>query len=311
MKKERCKYNKTKNISWKINFVFVVSLFALVNCSVDDESKESGPDNYVREITEGMAAKIDSNQWQAFNYSAVLRNKQIIITGLDTMSHIISITLNDTISNNTYELNNHSMHWATYTPSSNDIYTTFGNAYAGGMVYLKEFNHDSMFISGSFIFYAYNSKLKKTITITQGSFQKMSITNEAVSSNTIKMKIDGTVFTSKSTNAVLTDEYIDISAANERGTTLNIKIYSRLKGNYLLNNLSLHKASINYLAGANDSIPYSTADGTTYGGMVILANPFTTDSLINGSFILTLYRNSDKKSIVITEGIINGVKIKP
>ncbi|MGC8802811.1 MAG: DUF6252 family protein [Bacteroidales bacterium] len=285
--------------------ILIVSLLIGYSCSID-EGGTTGPEG-AKPVTEGIEARIDSAPWKAFNYSAYLCGKQITLTGLDSANGNITITLNDTLAGKTYDLNTTSAHWATYMPNnSTDLYTTYAHPLAGGMVFLSAFNKDSMTISGSFIFYAYNLRTKKTITISEGDFSNISLTSETLPASGIRAYVGDKLWTTSTAHGTLTDENITIQGENAKGEKLFIKICSRLKENYILNEQTCHVAS--YLASSTDTIPYLTNSSPTVNGKVVISD-ITADSLIRGSFILSVYRPNDNKNIQITQGVFHGIKL--
>lgn len=295
-----------KNTIKRTAGMLIISLFIGYSCTLD-EGGSTGPEG-AKPVTEGIEARVDSAPWKAFNYSAYLCGKQITLMGLDSTNGTITITLNDTVSGKTYDLNTTSSHWATFTPNNSaDLYTTYAHPLAGGMVFLSAFNKDSMTISGSFIFYAYNPRTKKTITISEGDFSNISFTSETLPTSGIRAYVEGKLWTTTTVQGTLNDENMTIQGENAKGEKLFIKICSRLKDNYILNDHTCHLAS--YLASSTDTLPYLTNSSPFVNGKVVISD-ISADSLIRGSFILSVYRPNDKKSIQITQGVFNGIKLR-
>ncbi|MCX7987326.1 MAG: DUF6252 family protein [Bacteroidales bacterium] len=294
-----------KKPNFKNFLLYGAFFFIMYSCTID-EGGNAGPPG-ADSVTEGIEAKVDNTPWKAFNYSGYLCGKQLTITGLDSALGNITLTINDTIIGKTYELNSSSSHWATYIPSnSTDIYTTYSNLYAGGIVYLSSFSKDSLVASGSFIFYVYNNRTKKTITISSGGFTNVSYTKENYPSSGIRAYIGGKLWTSSISKGKISNEFITIESENTKGEKLYFKICSRFKGTYALNSNNCNIAM--YYTASNDTIPYLSSDSPVVDGKMVVTE-ITSDSLAQGSFICLLYRASDKKFVQITQGVFNGIKL--
>jgi hypothetical protein len=289
----------------KIIYLGVVMLCIGYRCSVD-EGGPTGPSGS-QPVTEGIEAKVADQSWKAFNYSAYLCGKQITLTGLDSANGTITITLNDTVVGRTYELSTTSAHWATYTPSNTgDLYTTYSHPQAGGMVVLSQFNKDSLIVSGSFIFYAYNLRTKTTITISEGDFSNISITKESYPTSGMRAYIGGKLWTSATAIGTISDSAITIRGENANGEQIYFHICNVLQDIYALNSQSCHWAR--YIAGSSDTIPYFSNTSSAVNGKVVISN-ISADSVVQGSFVVSMYRASDKKTVQITQGLFNGIKL--
>ncbi|MEJ5265918.1 MAG: DUF6252 family protein [Bacteroidales bacterium] len=276
------------------------------SCSID-EGGPTGPTGS-KSVTEGIEARVDSAVWKAFNYSAFLCGKQLTIMGLDSTNGKLTITLNDTVAGKTYDLNTVSAHWATYQPNnSNDIYTTFSHPLAGGMVFLSLFNKDSLIVSGSFIFYAYNPRTKRTITISEGDFANISYTKETYPTSGIRAYIDGKLWNATTSQGTINDDGITLQGTNAGGEQLFFKICNRLKDTYALNSQSCHM--VRYIVSSTDTVPFFSNSSPYVDGKFVISD-ISTDSVAQGSFILSVYRPNDKKTVQITQGIFSGIKLR-
>ncbi len=277
-----------------------------MSCSKDDNNSISSNKNPIGSITEGIEAKVDTHTWKAFNYEATVCGKQIYISGLDSALGQITITINDTILG-TYDLNTTSNHWATYSPkNSSDIYTTFSNPNDGGILNLSMFDKDTLIISGSFIFYVYSPQSKKTITISSGAFANINLKKENYPTTGFRAYIGNKLWTSTMTWGIITNDSIQITGSNSQGEQITFKICNRLKNSYLINAQSCHYAR--YITSTTDNSPYLSNSSSLMNGKFIIEN-ISTDSIIQGSFIVSVYRPSDKKTIHITRGLYNGIKL--
>jgi len=295
-----------KIIIKKSVYLWVAILYLTNSCSID-EGGPTGPSG-AAPVAEGIEARADNLPWKAFNYSAFLCGKQITLTGLDTANGTITITLNDTVVGKPYELNTTSAHWATYTPNnSNDIYTTYSHPLAGGIVVLSQFDKDSMIVSGSFIFYAYNLRTKKTITISEGTFSNISYTKESYPTSGIRAYVGGKLWTATTAQGTISDSAITIQGENTKGEQVFIKICNLFQNTYSLNSKSCHMA--HYIASSSDPIPFYTNSSPDVDGKVVISS-ISVDSVVQGSFVMSMYRASDKKTVQITQGLFNGIKLR-
>jgi hypothetical protein len=282
-----------------------IALLFIASCSKDKDS--TTPNNGAGILKEGIEAKIDSNSWKAFNYSAFLCGKQLTLTGLDTSLGTISITLNDTALA-AYDLNIQSDNWATYIPhNSLSIYNTFSNPLDGGTVCLSNFNKDSMYISGSFIFYMYDILSKTEKVITQGAFSNISVTRETFPTSGLRAYVDGKLWTPSLCIGKIDDKKITILASDNRGQKLYLEICNTLAGTYVLDYNSCHYAK--YTVSAADSIPYYSNSLKNLIGKVVISK-ISNDSLASGNFILSVYQPISKKYIQLTQGLFNGIKLQ-
>lgn len=290
--------------NYGIIILFVVACFVgFIGCTKEDNEDTNKIDTFT-ELKEGIEAKIDSLKWKAFNYSASLYGKQLVIYGLDTSLGTFTIVLNDTILKS-YELNSSSASWSMYITPHNDVYTTYSNTLAGGLVLLNKFNQDSMIISGTFIFYVYNANLNRTRTISLGTFANINVSKELHTMGSMKMQIDNKLWSPSVVKTLLTDDDILIYASDAQGQSVEIKICSRYKGSYVIDKNSCHYAK--YIINNSDSIPYFTNSHLIGSGYVRIHN-IAADTTISGSLTLTLYRKKDRKVKIISWGFFNGIK---
>mgnify|MGYP000953711842 CR=1 FL=1 len=287
---------------------FIAIIILGVSCSIDDDSQLPETKG-VKNITEGgMKAKIDSISWKAFNFSATIYGKQLIIYGLDSVNGSITIHLNDTIKGQPFYINYQYPNWAYYSSgNNNEIYTTFSNNLAGGSLFIDEFNRDSAYISGSFIFYLYNGKYKRTIKVREGIFNKISYTVDKNFTKGLRMYMNNKNWQPTTVNAIINNDGIIIKGQDTNGRMISINLLSRLKGVYILNSSSQHYAK--YITSFNDTTYYSSFSGLSSAGCIVVSD-ITNDSIISGSFILSLCRKFDNSTINFTEGMFLGLKLQ-
>jgi len=108
-------------------------------------------------------------------------------------------------------------------------------------------------------------------------------------------------------NAIINNDGIIIKGQDTNGRMISINLLSRLKGVYILNSSSQHYAK--YITSFNDTTYYSSFSGLSSAGCIVVSD-ITNDSIISGSFILSLCRKFDNSTINFTEGMFLGLKLQ-
>jgi hypothetical protein len=291
-------------------FLTLVITFYLTACQPDSGDELIPPGSEpAKEITLGMEAKINGKAaWKAVNYRAAINGNRIVIKGFSDSLGAIAITLLDT-SVGSYDLYQTTGHYATYVNDSNyfDLYTTYSNIKAGGLVIISEINKDSSFISGSFNFYVYNKKENRTYSISQGSFIKVPYTVEKAIVVGIIAKTNDSLNWKESlgNHGIIADHFVSISGMASDSSKISFTIYNNTYGTYNLNSNTTHFGL--YIRNNKDT--FSTQFGNSSGGMVQIEK-ITKDSLASGSFVFTVSKKNGD-IVNITEGVFKEIKLSP
>ena len=126
----------------------------------------------------------------------------------------------------------------------------------------------------------------------------------------LRMKIDGKQWTAnKTASATIMNEHVSIMGASQDNLDLMIKIKTTSVGTYQLDQASDHIA---ILLDNNEASPvgYTTdqgANSSIAGGTVNITKIDEATKRISGNFTFKLYRSSDDKSLMITEGVFENL----
>lgn len=116
--------------------------------------------------------------------------------------------------------------------------------------------------------------------------------------------IDNVEWTALDYGIYYTSDSIRIYGIGTNGEAVIITLQSNQTGTYSLGENSAHTAI--YMPNVQETVTYSTGSNTNAGGTVIISEIDQTDSLISGSFNLTVYKNLLYKEI--TGGIFQYIK---
>jgi hypothetical protein len=135
-------------------------------------------------------------------------------------------------------------------------------------------------------------------------------TTEGGGAGILRMKIDGKQWTAnKTAAATIMNDYVSIMGASQDNFDLLIQIKTTSTGTYQLDQASAHFA---ILLDNNEATPigYASnqgANSSIAGGTVNITKIDEATKKISGNFSFKLYRSSDDKTIMITEGVFENL----
>lgn len=126
----------------------------------------------------------------------------------------------------------------------------------------------------------------------------------------LRMKIDGKQWTAnKAVSAVVANGSVVITGVSQDDITLVIQIESTVAGTYQLDQASTHVATV---LDINEPSPvaYTTnqgANSSIAGGTVNITSIDDATKRISGNFSMKVYRSTDDKTLLITEGFFENL----
>lgn len=133
---------------------------------------------------------------------------------------------------------------------------------------------------------------------------------EGGGSGILRMKIDGKQWTAnKAVSAVVANGLVVITGVSQDDITLVIQIESTSAGPYQLDQASAHVATV---LDINEATPvaYTTnqgANSSVAGGTVNITSIDDATKRISGNFTMKVYRSTDDKTLMITEGFFENL----
>lgn len=133
---------------------------------------------------------------------------------------------------------------------------------------------------------------------------------EGGNASILRMKIDGRQWTAnKTAAATIMNEYVSIMGASQDNFDLLIQVKTTSAGTYQLDQASAHVAIV---LDNNEATPigYTTnqgANSSIAGGTVNITKIDEATKRISGNFSFKLYRSSDDKTLMITEGVFENL----
>lgn len=126
----------------------------------------------------------------------------------------------------------------------------------------------------------------------------------------LRMKIDGKQWTAnKAVSAVVTNDLIVITGVSQDDITLVIQIETGTTGTFQLDQASTHVATVLDINEASP-VAYTTnqgANSSIAGGTVNITNIEEATKRISGNFSMKVYRATDDKTLMITEGFFDNL----
>lgn len=126
----------------------------------------------------------------------------------------------------------------------------------------------------------------------------------------LRMKIDGKQWTAnKAVSAVVANGSVVITGVSQDDITLVIQIESEAAGTYQLDQASAHVATVLDINEASP-VAYTTnqgANSSIAGGTVIITSIDNATKRISGNFSMKVYRSTDDKTLLITEGFFDNL----
>jgi len=164
-----------------VKFFYALVLFSLcfTACKkeeVDPNKEEEKEENIEETITNAMSAKINGADWVAESILVTMKDDVINITGVAEDGKEISITIQDDAEGE-YTLSLVSPHVALYSPEKNSttVFSSNGDASAGGDVMLETIDMGEKELTGSFSFKGVEPGGTESVEIADGNFTKVKI----------------------------------------------------------------------------------------------------------------------------------------
>lgn len=211
-----------KSIRFLFTAVIALSFIACQKeMSLENSSGTPGGGGGGGTVPGALKMKINGTQWVADNVAeATLLGGYINIYGLSKTHKDISINIADTVPG-TYTLDQNSNAYAELSDSTEnpEVYTSYDGqdtSFAGGTVVITSIDKVNKTISGTFKFKMYRDSDSKRLTITEGVIDKLPYISSlppASSTDTLKVKVDGVLWTVPSIGAVSTSGLISINGA--------------------------------------------------------------------------------------------------
>jgi len=158
-------------------------------------------------------------------------------------------------------------------------------------------------------FYLYSSLLLVLFLASCSKEQSAEIgTEPPVASGSLKMKIDGSQWVADQVVAAsIIAGFINVTGKGKDGKTFIITLTDTIATSYVINQNSIGVAALSDSLEATP-ISYTSnqgADSLESGGTVTISSIDKINKTISGTFKMRLFRSSDSKHKVITEGVID------
>jgi len=208
-----------------ILFLCAIITIAMLAVCCNKNEDESDPINTNNSV---MSATIDGESWSASQMGFTIVNESIVITGLNEQLPHISITL-DGLSEDTFILENSPS--SAIIISKNGTLSTVSYPQAGGTLTMTSINTVDSLISGVFEFTAVTSSCKNTISVTDGVFKNIPVSEVLISlpDNSFSCNIAGMEYIIDTINVSVFDEYIIMSTSNEFMHSIQLYIDSSVE----------------------------------------------------------------------------------
>ncbi|MGN6420349.1 MAG: DUF6252 family protein [Pseudobacter sp.] len=126
----------------------------------------------------------------------------------------------------------------------------------------------------------------------------------------LRMKIDGKQWTAnKAVSAVVTNDLVVITGVSQDDITLVIQLETATTGTFQLDQASTHVATVLDINEASP-VAYTTnqgANSSIAGGTVNITSIENATKRISGNFSMKVYRATDDKTLMITEGFFENL----
>ena len=270
------------------NIIYILLIFiTLFSCKKEEEVE------YSTEKT--MTAKIDGNLWRAVEPVGGSSSGLYSISGESKIGHKITLYLN-AVTIGTFNLSSTSQSKAEYTmPTEGEFYVTQGGAGTSGYIEIDEINPTKKTVTGKFHFVANKVGTHYLRTISNGVFEDIEYYYVAptAENNIFNATVSGSNYTSTNIVGDKNNGKITINASDNEKSFIVVIPDNITEGTYNLND-SVY--SITYSKSPN--IYYTTDEGT-----IKITQHNTSINLIEGTFSLNAYNESDSSDVVnITNG---------